>query len=171
MNRIVYFGFRVLAFTLIHLNVSGQMVIDTDQNTIQKRFTPPKGFRRVASNSDSFGNYLRNLPLKPDGAEVTLYNGETKFNQEAHAAVVDLPIGKYDLHQCADAIIRLRADYFRTHGLIDQIKFHFTNGFLVEYEEWLQGKKMVIEGNKTYWKDGLAARANSDENYFSQLSL
>ena len=80
-------------------------------NTIATRFSVPDGFVRIAADSSSFALYLRNLPLKPRGSLVSYYNGATKPNDDIYDAVVDLPIGQRDLHQCADALIRLRADY------------------------------------------------------------
>jgi len=40
-----------------------------------------------------------------------MYNGLTKDNNKVYEAVVDMSIGKRDLHQYADAIMRLKAEY------------------------------------------------------------
>ena len=48
--------------------------------TIETRFNTPEGFTRIASGSSSFGLYLRNLPLKADGAEVMAFDGTVKPN-------------------------------------------------------------------------------------------
>lgn len=68
----------------------------------------PSGYTRI--KTDGFGNYLRSLNLKKDKT-VYLYNGEKKVNQDAQYAVVDVSVGKQDLQQCADAVMRLRAEY------------------------------------------------------------
>lgn len=55
------------------------------------------------------------------------------------------------MHQCADAIMRLRAEYLWKKGKYDQIHFNFTNGFRVDYSEWMKGKRILVQGNKTSW--------------------
>lgn len=80
-------------------------------NTIESRIKPPAGYIRQPVPSDSFVFYLRNLPLLPSGSKVKLYNGKEKPYQQGAFAVVDMEIGNRDLQQCADAIIRLRAEY------------------------------------------------------------
>lgn len=128
-------------------------LINPDGKFIQTRFNTPKGFSRIDVNNDSFESYLRNLPLKPHLSKVRYYNGETKPNYGVYDAVVDLEIGKKDLHQCADAVMRLRAEYLWNKGQFGDIHFNFTNGFRVDYSEWMKGRRMVVKGNKTYWND------------------
>jgi Domain of unknown function (4846) len=71
---------------------------------------PPAGYQRIAAEPGSFADWLRNIPLKKDKA-VYLYNGKLKHNQSAQFAVIDIPVGNKDLQQCADAVMRLRAEY------------------------------------------------------------
>jgi hypothetical protein len=80
-------------------------------DTVEDRFAPPDGTRRIAA--DGFGAWLRRLPLLPDGAPVHLFDGTLKPRQDVHAAVVDIDVGSRDLQQCADAVMRLRAEYLR----------------------------------------------------------
>lgn len=82
---------------------------------------------------------------------VKLFDGSIKANPDIYEAVVDLPIGKYDLHQCADAIMRLRAEYLWKTQQYNQIHFNLTNGFRVDYKYWMQGKRVAVKGNKTWW--------------------
>ncbi|MDH3236425.1 MAG: DUF4846 domain-containing protein, partial [Alphaproteobacteria bacterium] len=81
------------------------------RDAIANRFAPPRGFVRVPARAGSFAAWLRRLPLKPVGAKVYLHDGRLKPNQSVHAAVVELDIGRRDLQQCADAVMRLRAEY------------------------------------------------------------
>ncbi|MBY0427558.1 MAG: DUF4846 domain-containing protein, partial [Cytophagales bacterium] len=85
--------------------------ISPEGKTIETRFQVPEGFERISLDNNSFGNYLRTLPLKPHGSQVMLYNGVVKPNLKIYEAVVSLKIGDKNLHQCADAIMRLRAEY------------------------------------------------------------
>lgn len=126
-------------------------ILNPEGKTIEQRFNTPKGFNRTISENGSFGDYLRSLPLKPDKSRVLLYNGVSKRNQSAHAAVINLKIGKKDLHQCADAIMRLRAEYLWLNNRYEEIHFNFTNGFRVDYSEWRKGKRIQVIGNSVKW--------------------
>jgi hypothetical protein len=140
-----------LLFTACSLPSEEAVHFGPEGNTIETRFDPPKGFERIIASEHSFGAFLRQLPLKGSGAEVKLYNGDTKTRTDGYVAVVDLPIGKKDLHQCADAVIRLRAEYLWKEKQYDQIHFNFTNGFRADYIEWMKGKRIVVKGNKVSW--------------------
>ena len=137
-------------------------------NTLSTRFQTPDNFERSDADSNSFGFYLRSLPLHPEGHRVHYYNGEIKSN-EVYAAVVNLPIGTKDLHQCADAVMRLRADYLRTIGKSTDIHFNFTNGFRCDYSRWLAGHSVLVQGNKVSWSSSSGVRADSDKNYWNYL--
>jgi hypothetical protein len=119
--------------------------------TIETRFSAPSGFERTEASATSFASFLRTLPLKEAGAGVKLYNGQTKYRTDGYVAVVDLPIGKKDLHQCADAVIRLRAEYLWKEKQYDEIHFNFTNGFRADYSEWMKGKRISVKGNTVSW--------------------
>ena len=142
--------------------------ISQTNNTILDRFTPLQGYRREDVQAESFAHFLRNLPLKPAGSNVLYHNGTTKQNKNVYAAVVDLPIGKKNLHQCADAVMRLRADYLYQQKRFDEIHFNFTNGFKVEYSKWRQGQRIVVDGNKTFWQQKTSAN-NSPETYWQYM--
>jgi hypothetical protein len=117
---------------------------------IEERFQPPKGFERMQTAQGSFSEYLRKLPLKEHGSKVKLYNGETK-SREVYEAVVDMDIGERDLQQCADAVMRLRAEYLYDKGLFDKIHFNFTNGFAARFSRWIRGERIMVKGNNASW--------------------
>lgn len=124
---------------------------NTDRETIKDRFQPPAGFQRFQAEEGSYEAYLQHLPLKPEGTDVTYYNGGVKPNHGVYLAVVDMEIGTRDLQQCADAVMRLRGEYLWHQQEYDQIHFNFTNGFRVDYEKWRQGYRIRFDGNKTSW--------------------
>lgn len=64
---------------------------------------------------------------------------------------MDIDVGKKNLQQCADAIIRLRAEYLWSQGKYDEIQFHFTNGFNADYRKWRAGYRIQVNGNKVSW--------------------
>lgn len=144
--------------------------IDSTKNTIKSRFIVPKGFERVKADSSTYSFYLRNLPLKKPGSEVKLFNGNSKGNQTAHISVIDLPIGKKDLHQCADAVMRLRAEYLWKTKQYEKIHYNLTNGFRVDYSKWMKGNRVIVEGNKTYWKL-TAAASNSYSDFWKYMEF
>jgi hypothetical protein len=88
---------------------------------------PPQGFRRIDGKDSGFARWLRNIPLKKDKT-VYLYNGRRKGNQDAQFAVLDIPVGRKDLQQCADAVMRLRASWLYGQGRFDEIRFADNNG-------------------------------------------
>lgn len=120
-------------------------------STIIDRFAPPEGFVRMPCDSGSFGDWLRHRPLQAEDALVHLHTGEPKEDQRSHAAVLALSVGPRDLQQCADAIMRLRAEYLFSAGRQDEIAFHFTNGFLAEWERWRRGERIEVNGSSCRW--------------------
>ncbi len=130
--------------------VEEEYLVNPSGETVQERILVPEGFERMKVEAGSFGEYLRKLPLKPHGSEVMYYNGTAK-PLEVHAAVVDMDIGSRDLQQCADSVIRLRAEYLYGKRLFEQIHFNFTNGFKADYPTWKKGNRIKVSGNKAYW--------------------
>lgn len=119
--------------------------------SIESCISPPTGYVRESASKQSFAAYLRQLPLLPEGSKVHLYNGKEKGNQAAAFAVVNMEIGNRDLQQCADAVIRLRAEYLWSQKRYDEIKFNFTNGFKAEYKKWAEGNRIKVNGNTVQW--------------------
>lgn len=145
-----------------------ELIYDTG-STIQTRFNPPTEFERITVAENSFANYLRNLPLKPVGSKVKYFDGRIK-DDFAYEAVVDMEIGNTDLQQCADAVMRLRGEYFYEKKLYDSISFTLTNGFPVDYTQWMKGNRIVVNGNKTTWKN-IAAPSNTHEDFRKYMDL
>lgn len=131
--------------------------------TILNRIPVPDVYERVNTTSGTFEDWLRNLPLKEGRPPVYLFNGEEKGNQEAHFAVIDIDVGNRDLQQCADAVIRLRAEYFYSLGNFDAIYFKFTSGHNAEFRRWIEGYRPVVNGNRVRW----VRSAKKDSSYTS----
>ena len=115
-------------------------VIDTAGRTICTRFNPPPGFTRTYNDSSTFGFYLRHLELKSFGTRVRYFNGQPKNKPNVYLAVVDMEIGDRDLQQCADAIMRLRAEYLYARQRYQDIHFNFvSDGKPRFYEDYIEG--------------------------------
>lgn len=143
--------------------------INTGGKTIGERFKLPKGFERTEVAQGSFQEYLRSLPLKPQGTKVKLYDGKIK-TQDVYDAVVDMDIGDRDLEQCADAVMRLRAEYLYKKGLYDKIHFNFVCGFNAEYSKWMQGYRISVKGNSASWMKS-AAPSNDYKSFRQYLDM
>jgi len=107
----------------------------------------PGGYKRVDAEAHSFGEWLRKVNLKKD-SRIYLYNGRLKDDQSMHFAVLDMPVGDKDLQQCADAIMRLRAEYFFDRGDIDSIHFKATDGSDLSFAKWMKGERYRLKGAK-----------------------
>ena len=132
------------------IKLKKKKTLNTRGKTLSKRFAPPAPYKRKKDKSH-FAKYLRKLPLKPHGSRALIYDGREKTTNKVYEAVVKLPIGKKDLHQRADAIMRLRAEYLWKEKKYDQIHFNFANGFRVDYTEWMQGKRIEMNQNEVSW--------------------
>jgi hypothetical protein len=149
-------------------NLPEASTLQTTGDSLLSRFNPPDGFQRIQYDPTSFGHFLRSLPLKKAGSLVHYYDGTAKETDEVYAAVVDLSIGNKNLHQCADAVIRLRADYLRHQKRSNEIHFHFTNGFDADYQHWMDGYRIQLNGNQCEWKSG-AAKGDLNDSYWKYL--
>ena len=134
------FGFRQQTNTLV--NPTGI--------TITERFSAPPNFTRIYSEQNSFGEYLQTLSLKPHGALVHYYNRQEKPNKVA-AAVLTMDVDNKDLQQCADAVMRLRAEYLLKTQQYDALHFNFTNGFKASYSKWKAGYRITVKSNNVGW--------------------
>jgi hypothetical protein len=107
----------------------------------------PTGYSRIPAADGTFAAWLRKTGLKGDKT-VYLYNGERKANQQAQFAVLNISIGNKDLQQCADAVMRLYAEYLYSEARFDKIAFHATDGTLMDYAGWRNGYRFVLRGQR-----------------------
>lgn len=120
----------------------------------------PQGFVRDSMPANSFGGYLQRMTIKVD-EPVLLHDGSKKYNQNLHFATLPLDVGKKDLQQCADATMRLRAEYLFAGGMQDKIGFHFTSGHHFSWKSYAEGLRPVIEGNNVRF----VKKAGRDTSY------
>ena len=154
-------------------------LINPEGMTLAERIRTPEGYERTAAESGSFMEFLRDYPLKEDGSEILYYDGSKKTSRN-HAAVFAMHLGNRDLQQCADSVMRIYAEYLRQNGEQDKIAFNFVSGFLFDYQTYLNGNKVKVEGNRVSWVSD-AKKEDTDEvfeqylntvfNYASTISL
>lgn len=133
--------------------------------TLAGRIAPPMGYCRLPAEPASFASWLRGLPLKPAGTPVRFHDGREKRYQAGAFAVIDLDVGTADLQQCADAVIRLRAEFLRARDREEEIAFDFTSGTRARWPEWRVGARPVVNGADVSWAPGRAAADGSHASF------
>lgn len=102
--------------------------------------------RRVITDQSSWTSFLQNLPEKQ--GLVVDYRGKPVQNQEKQAALIDYDTGNRDLQQCADALMRLRAEYLFQQRRLSEIHFHFTSGHDYSFLAFCRGQRPLVHGNR-----------------------
>jgi len=141
------------------------------RRSLEGAFQPPAGFHRVACTEGSFCRWLRGLPLRPVGAPVYFFDGKPKKSSVVHAAVIELDVGTRDLQQCADAVIRLRAEYLWAAGRSAEVEFSLTNGTRVPWTRWAAGDRLKVRGRFAEWQPAAAEPDASRESFRAYLDF
>ena len=120
---------QVLLFSCNDKSAPASVFINIESTALDNPYTQikkiplPDGFKRESADSGSFTSYLRNIELK-EQTTVYLFNGNPKNNQLAQYALLNISVGNKDLQQCADAVMRLRAEYLFAQKQFNQIVFY-----------------------------------------------
>jgi len=138
----------------------------TNQQYSVASIPSPKGYQRTALSTQSrFSYWLRHLPIQPEGARVYFYNGKQKPYQKGAHSVVDIDVGKRDLQQCADAVMRLKAEHHYSLKEYQSIHFNYTSGHKVSFEDWRKGKQPRVSGNSVNFSSPNGKTDNSYRNF------
>lgn len=109
----------------------------------------PAGFERVAVPEGSFGAFVRGFPLKGRGAHMEYYDGSLAYFQYMGYAVLDLPMLS-NIEQCADAVMRMRAEYLWSAGRYADIHFKAFSGKTMRYGGGADREKFEAYLRKVY---------------------
>lgn len=152
----------------IETNPSDKISVAVPENI--RGISLPQGFSYVEGSDSAYSDWLLDLKFKKSKV-VYLYNGKLKSNQDVQYGVLDIDIGKKDLIQCADAAMKLRADYFFEKHLYDQIKFLTTSGQDISFENWLKGMRWKAQGAKLVSYNIHNEASNIQHEYDSFMDL
>jgi len=119
--------------------------------------TTPANHETVTKKG-SWAYFLQHLPEK-EGPVVDFTGRPVRFQQK-HTTVIDYDIGNRDLQQCADALMRLRAEYLFSQQRFNKIHFHFTSGHDYSFLAYCRGQRPVVNGNQTHFVTTHASAAN-----------
>jgi hypothetical protein len=159
----------------VYVHVITSTFIDPDYvnkegNTIKERVVVPDGYTRVAYPAGSFQAFIQQYPLKAAGTKVINYDGSKYYYQSGHIGVLALSVPKNGLQQCADALIRLRAEYlWKTHQK-EKIGFEFTSGHYCSWIQYAAGFRPKVKGNKVSFHRTAKADA-SKASFYRYLNL
>lgn len=145
-------------------------LINKDSLTIKSRVNVPVGYKRVTYPKGSFENYLRNYKLKPFGSKIINYDDSEYFWQGGHIGVLEVPVPKNGLQQCADALIRIRSEYLWDNDRKDEIGFNFTSGHYCSWQKYAEGYRPKISGNNVSFHK-TANVDHSKNNFYKYLNL
>ncbi|WP_412560052.1 DUF4846 domain-containing protein [Winogradskyella sp. MIT101101] len=145
-------------------------LINKDSLTIKSRVNIPEGYKRVAYPKGSFEDYLRHYKLKPFGSKIINYDDSEYFWQGGHVGVLEVPVPKNGLQQCADALIRIRSEYLWEKDRKDEIGFNFTSGHYCSWQKYAEGYRPKINGSKVSFHK-TANADHSKDNFYKYLNL
>lgn len=138
----------------------GWLAPDARIRTLAETIAPPTGFQRTALAPDSFGAYLRGLPLRAAGSPVNAYDGSVLHEGDDRrvAAVAEIDVSPVDLQQCADSVIRWHAEWQWSRGEKATIGYHFLSGDFARYQDYAGGLRPAVDGPRVTWKQSAKQR-------------
>jgi hypothetical protein len=140
-------------------------------DSLQARFAPPPGHERVTLAKHSFGAWLRTLPLAASDQPVRANDGRVivEAGDRYLAAVSTLDVGKHDLQQCADAIMRLHAEWLWSRGRAHDASYP-TGATPIGWTRYLRGEIPHPKGRSFRW-DERGKQPNTHASYRRYLDV
>ena len=138
--------------------------------TVSERIKLPESFVRSVYPAGSFQKYLQDYQLKEFGSKVINYDGSEYGYQKGHVGVLEIPVPSNGLQQCADALMRIRAEYLWDKNRKDEIGFNFTSGHYCSWKKYAEGYRPKVNGSSVSFHKTAAANATK-ESFYNYLNL
>lgn len=122
-------------------------------SSLEQRFPAPPGYKRVAVEAGSFAEWLRGLPMAPEGTPAKSFDGHETLaaDDDYLAGVVAIDTGTPDLQQSSDVIIRLHAEYLWSRGDKDKITYLSATKLSMPLSRWEKGQRLIPNGPNVFW--------------------
>lgn len=141
----------ILIFLTVFLRIKNQIFytkgeyspISTSQS--QNSIPAPKGYSKIDYPEDSLESYIKSMDFSSQ--DVVDYKGNVKLSADSVAGTYNFEVGNENLMQCADCVIRIYSEYLLSSGKEEKIAFHLTNGTLMKYSDWKNGKRLLAFGD------------------------
>lgn len=183
MKKIVFIFFMLGGVSFFFFSKKGKVIknvaksyllspnyINKEGMTISERIKVTDTYTRVKYPEGSFSSYIQNYKLKSFDAKVINYDGKPYVYQSGYVGVLEVPVPSNGLQQCADALIRIRADYLWETNRKDEIGFNFTSGHYCSWKKYAEGYRPKINGSKVSFHK-TASRDTSKQNFYKYLNL
>ena len=121
--------------------------------TLEARVPTPPGYARVRVEAGSFAEWLRSLPMAPQGTPAKTFDGKESLNADDDylAGVVAIDVGSSDLQQSSDVIVRLHAEYLWSRGARDKISYLSATKLNMPLSRWEKGQRLIPNGANVFW--------------------
>ena len=142
--RLILYLILLISFIFIEFS-TGQT---SHKNTILSYFNPPKGYTRINVAKNSFGDWIRNLPLKPSDSPVVDFRGKIFKSKDdtTIAAIVDWEISGRRLDQCMDILVRFYAEYLWENEKQEKLILPLPGKQFIKWKDWENGFRPKFKG-------------------------
>lgn len=122
-------------------------------SSLEDRFPVPPGYKRVPVEAGSFAEWLRTLPMAPEGTPAKSFDGHETLaaDDDYLAGVVAIDTGTPDLQQSSDVIIRLHAEWLWSRGEKDKISYLSATKLSMPLARWEKGQRLIPNGPNVFW--------------------
>jgi len=133
--------------------LAGGREVPTPDATLEARFPAPPGYTRVKVEPGSFAEWLRSLPMAPEGTPAKSFSGDVTLaaDDDYLAGVIAIDVGVSDLQQSSDVIVRLNAEWLWSRGEKSSIGYLSATKLSMPLSRWEKGQRLIPNGANVFW--------------------